>query len=207
MALLENTSPFLAKLDYANSLNAEEKALVDALIEVGEEYIQEYECNRKFEQADYTDEVHDGNGEDSIFVKNPPLNSLTDVDIISSTFDSDSVTTTFAASKFDIEEKTGEIRFKPGTFVVNSDVHYFIKGFQNVKITYNGGFASGDKTLKIVESLVADYVLENFDPNLIEGITDRERIGSYFVAKAKNYFDKLSFSKKKMLSKLKIRRV
>ena len=79
--LISNTSAFLEVLDY-NNLTTAEKALVDALITAGSEWIERY-CNRIFLAAAYTDEAHDGNGWDSIFVKNPPINSLTDIDLVS----------------------------------------------------------------------------------------------------------------------------
>jgi len=199
--LILNTSPYLQPLDYSNMSTAE-KALVDALITMATEQIERY-CRRTFAAADYTDEKHDGNGWRSIFVKNPPLNSLTDVDIVESDFSSDSTTTTYAATKFDTKAATGEIRFKPGSFL-SSGRGVFSEGFQNIQITYNGGFASVPQGIQLA---CAEMVIQMFDPSEATDLIEKEKIGDYFYAKAKNAFQKMLLTKKKILDSYKIRRI
>lgn len=194
MALITNSSPYLEKVDY-NNLTTEEKALVDALITAGSDWIERY-CNRVFTATDYTDEIHNGTGENCIFVKNPPINSLTDIDIVGT-----SSTTTYLATKFKYEPKTGEIQFK---LDADSDAHYFPEDFRNIQITYNGGFTTIPEAIKI---LVADFVVEYFDQKLKDELIEKEKIGDYFYAKGLNFYTKLSYPKKKLLTSYRLRRV
>ena len=192
--LITNTSPFLDVLEY-NSRSTTEKAVIDALITAGSEWLERY-CRRVFTATNYIDEIHDGTGENCIFVANPPINSLTDIDIVGT-----SSTTTYLATKFKYESKTGEIQFKRGT---DSDCFYFPEDFQNIKITYNGGFSTIPSNVQL---LCADYVIELFDQSLKDELIEKEKLGDYFYAKGINYYDKLSFSKKKILASYRLRRV
>ena len=79
--LIANSDPHLNPLDY-NNLSAADMVQVDALITSGSEYIERY-CNRVFASAVITDEEHNGNGFNSIFVRNPPITTLTQIEIIS----------------------------------------------------------------------------------------------------------------------------
>lgn len=199
--LITNSSAFLEPLEYNNRTDAE-KAHIDALITAGSEYI-ERKCNRVFAATDYTDEKHDGQGWPSIFVDNLPLNTLTDIDIIHSRSETSSSSTTFDADKFELNNNTGEIQFKSDTFLTDGGGN-FPEGFRNVHITYNGGFT----TIPFpVQELTADYVIQSFDPMESVELVEKEKIGDYFVAKAKNYFDKMPFMKKQILASYRIRRI
>ena len=46
-----------------------------------------------------------------------------------------------------------------------------------------------------------------FDPTLKTDGLEKEKLGDYFYAKGVNFFEKLVFSKKKMLDRYKIRKV
>ncbi len=198
--LIANTSAFLNDLDYSN-LPSNEQAQVDALIDVATEYIEKY-CNRIFLQATYTDEIQDGTGEKSIFVANPPIQSLTDIDIIVQS-ESGDTTSTFLATKFDYESKTGEIRFKPDTFL-NTAGGVFSKGFQNIKITYSGGWVAVPQSIQLI---AAEFVKERFDPTLVEDTLEREKLGDYFYAKSKDFWKRLLATNRFILNSYKIRKV
>jgi hypothetical protein len=198
--LIASSSPFLEPLDYDN-LSSDEQAFVDALITAGSAWIEKY-CNRVFAAADYTDEVLDGNGWDSIFIDNPPINSLTDIDITCYNFDGGETTTTYLGTKFLFHAKSGEIKFKPATFISSPTI--FVEGFQNIKITYNGGYAA---VPDVIQMLCAEFVMQMFDPSILSDLLERERIGDYSYTRAKEYFDKVSFSKRQMLNSYKLRKV
>lgn len=199
--LITNESVFLEPIDYGNR-DASEQAFIDGLIAVASEYI-ERKCNRVFIATTYIDEIHDGQGWNSIFVSNPPINSLTDIEIIFSSTDTDTTSEVFTADKFKFNIKTGDIRFKPGAFT-SSGGHLFPDGFRNVEITYNGGFAEVPQPIQM---LTADFVIQSFDPTeSVEGI-EKEKIGDYFYAKGKNYIASLPFLKKQILNNYRVRRV
>ncbi len=193
--LIENTSAYLEPIEYNNRTTAE-KAYIDALIDSGSEWIEKY-CNRIFLETIYTEEVQDGQGWNTIFPSNSPIISLTSIIIISS----DGTETTYASTNFDVNFNTGEIRIKSST---TAGIVIFPTGFRNIKINYTGGFTVVPFT---IQKLTADYVIQMFDPTLsVEGI-EKERLGDYFYAKSKNYFEGLPFVNKKMLNQYRIRKV
>ncbi len=192
----------MERLDFAN-LNAAEKAHVEALISVGTVEIERI-CNRTFLQATYTDEAHDGYGWDFIFVKNPPIVSLTDIDLITyNAVTGDTETTTYAASKFTFHANTGEIKFKPD--VTLSTAKLFPVGFQNIHITYSGGYAAVPQAIQM---LCADFVIQMFDSKELDGaLIEKEKQGDEFISFGTDYFNRLPFSKKKILTSYQLRRV
>lgn len=199
--LITNTSAFLEPLDYTNRSIAE-KAIIDALITSASEIFEKH-CNRIFLTDTYTDELQDGNGWDTIHVNNPPLTVLTDIDIVHRAFDGTNTTTTYTGSKFNIHINSGEIRFKPGDFLTTSG-GLFAQGFQNVQITYVGGFSSVPKP---IQRLAAKYVIQSFDPTEdVQGL-QKERLGDYFYDRGKDFLNALLFNDKKELDMYKIRRV
>lgn len=199
MALLDSSSAFLEPLDYDNK-TAAEKAYIDALILVGQTYLEDY-CQRKFEAADYTDEVHNGSGDNALYVFNPPINTLTNIKIVDSfaTSDSDSdLLTTRDDAEFLWDSRSGVIQFKPECLTA------FPEGFQNIRVTYNGGFAAASEEIRVMSYLNAQFVIETFDPSEKVDITDRERLGDYFWAKTKDFAARFVSSNKRLLSMYKL---
>jgi len=200
--LIANTSTFLEMLDYAN-LTAAEQSAIDALISAASEYIEEQLCYRKFLAADYTDEKQDGNGWDSIFVKNIPLNSIVDIDLITyNAVTGDTETTTYGTAKFSSNTKTGEIRFKPDVQLETAKI--FPEGFQNIHISYNGGYASVPQPIQM---LCADFVIQMYNDEELVGALEREKLGDYSYSKGKDFIQHMPFSKKQILSSYKLRKV
>lgn len=202
MSIITTASPHLAPLDY-NNLLANEQAYISSLLTVAEEYLQDRFWHRQIEAATYTDEIHDGTGEPSIFVNNIPLNSITDIDITYTNYNSATVTETYVASKFDINTKTGEIRFKPGSFLSEAG-GYFPEGFQNIKITYNGGFSPVPETIKY---LIAKFIIHAYDPSALPDTIEKEKLGEYFYSKSKELIQSFPFSDKKLFDSYILRRV
>lgn len=194
MALITNTNPLLADLNY-NNLSTAQKAQVDALLNVATEFIEK-DCNRTFLAATYTDEEHNGVIHESIFVKNTPLNSVTNVKIIchASTESSDDITT-YLSTEVLFEPETGEIKLRNGA--------RFPHGFRNVKITYNGGFTTVPKP---IEYLCANIVINAYAPEMNAENIEKERIGDYFYAKVKDFMEKLPMSDRKILSMYRLRK-
>lgn len=202
--LITNSSPFLEPLDYANQ-DANAQANIDAQIIAGDEFLRK-SLNRILLQDTYTDEKHDGNGRKSIFVSNPPIISLTDIDIVSTDFNGNETTTTLTATKFDLKLSTGEIRFKPGSFT-SDGASWFTEGFQNIQITYSGGFVADSNSLKPMELVLAEFVIEMFDPNeAVTGI-EKEKLGDYFYSRGTNAWDKLLVKHSQIMKLYKIVRV
>lgn len=197
--LILKTSPHLKVLDYDNQ-DAATKKQIDALITVASNYIEKY-CDRVFSSVSYSNEKLDGNGWDNIFIKNPPLTTLTDIDVISSLF-TGSTTTTYAATRFDIKEATGQIKWKADSFLEEGGI--FPVGFQNVQVTYVGGFSAIPTSIELI---TAEFVIQLFDPTLSEDIIEKEKIGDYFYAKGINFIENLIFSKKYILNSYRIRRM
>lgn len=202
--LIDNTSAFLEPLDY-NNQDAAAQANIDALIIAGDEFLRK-SLHRILLQDTYTDEKHDGNGRKSIYVNNPPLISLTDIAIVTTDFNGNDTTTTLDATKFDLKLSTGEIRFKPGSFT-SDGASFFTEGFQNIQITYSGGFVTNSDKLKPMELVLAEFVIEMFDPN--EGVLgiEKEKLGDYFYSKGTDSWNKILVKHKEIMKLYKIIRV
>lgn len=192
MTIITSSSAFLKDLQYSE-LSASEQAMVDALISVANDFIEDRICNRIFTAADYTDEISDGTGWNSLFVKNPPINSLTSV-VIHDISSEDDVTTTLSSMALLYDPKTGEIQRKNGCA--------FPQGFRNIYVNYNGGFVTIPPA---VEQIAAAFVVQFYDPTLLTDGIQKERIGDYFYDKGVNWFQQLPFNIKKMLSSYRIR--
>lgn len=95
----------------------------------------EKHCKRFFAQVAYTDEPYDGNARTQLFLGNFPVTTLASVTVT----DPDGGQTQLAASCFDLNESTGEIRFKAGG---PCDLTHFPAGLSNVAVSYTGGFAT-----------------------------------------------------------------
>lgn len=193
MTILTNSSPFLQSLDYSNMSN-DEKALIDALIEVANDYLEKKEFNRIFSAADYIDEQSNGSGWNFFFVKNPPINSLTNVKVVTYYSDSED-TTIYTSSALVYEASTGMIQFRNTNCI-------WPPGFQNIRVTYNGGFTTIPRA---IEQIAANFVLQNYDPRLVVESLQKERIGDYFYDLGVHYFDRLPTSLKRMMSRYKLR--
>jgi hypothetical protein len=192
--LITTADPLLADLDYDN-LPAAEQAQVDALIAVASEWIEK-ECNRIFLAATYTDEIQNGLIHEEIFVNNIPLNSVTNVKTIAqATTSTNDVTTTYLSTEILFEGSTGAIRLRNGA--------RWPDGFQNIKITYNGGFSAIPEPIKL---LCANLTIFMFSPELLGNLMEKERIGDYFYARVKDFMDKLTISDRKIMTMYKLRK-
>jgi len=202
--LIANSDPHLNPLDYDN-LSARDMVQVDSLITAGSEYIERY-CNRVFASAVITDEVHNGYGFNSMFVRNPPITTLTQIEIISAYSSTGSDTyDTHEATKFLYDEQTGEINWKPGIWFGDTTGGVFPKGFQNVMATYTGGYSSVPEAVQL---LCAEFVIEMYDSTLSSDGIDKEKLGDYFYSRSKDYFENVKvFKKKRILDSYRLRKI
>ena len=192
--LITNSSVYLNSIDYG-SLIASEQAQIDGLI-TAVSLLIERECNRIFLYATYTEEKNDGTGYNIIFVKNPPITTLTSIIKVSST------NTTVLATQFEFDANTGEIRWKTYDITSTADfIGTFPRGFNNILVNYIGGFAIVPEPIQM---LAADMVIEAFDPGLSLGNIESEKLGQYFVKMKKDSFNQTLLKQKKIINLYKI---
>lgn len=202
MALITNDDPLLADLDYSNKSTAQ-KAQIDALIEVCSDLIEKY-CNRIFLAADYTDEKHNGNRDNSIFVKNPPINSLSQISIAGE----EDTNLDFDDEIFEYDVGSGEVWWKSlillSSISVIDYIGYYPNGRNNVLITYNGGFSEIPGGIKLA---CVDMVKAAFSPEMGFGNIEFEKLGQYFYKLRKEQIDRTLLGHRRILRMYKIFRV
>ncbi len=196
--LITNSSAFLSDLDYDN-LSTADKAKVNALCTVATQLIQKH-CNRIFAADDY-EELHDGNHYDSLFLLNPPINSLAGITVICST------NVEYSDEVFDYDPNTGEL-FWDNRNLIDSSLDYlgyFPCGRRNIQVNYNGGWEEIPEPILMV---AANLVMELFDPSLATSENmDSEKLGQYQYKLKKDSADRIIHSQRKILDLYKIRRV
>jgi len=202
MTLIDNTDPLLADLKFADKTPAQQ-AQIDALIVVCSELIEKY-CNRIFLAADYVEEKLDGNGENSVFIRNPPINSIAALSIR----DYDSEELDFDANLFDYQPRIGFIFWKDLFSVSSLDttnfLGFFPRGLNNVLISYNGGFTEVPAPIKFA---CADMIKSGFSPELGYGNIEFEKLGQYFYKLRKEQIDKTLLGHRRILRMYKLYRV
>lgn len=179
----------MLNLDFAN-LSSEQQTLVDELILFAQELLESKECNRKFEQ-DTFEEFQNGTDEAYIYIKNPPIDSITSIKQIAD----DGSETLLESDKYRYNANIGEICLLSGCFQL---------GCNNYEITYVGGF---DPVPRPIKKLIADMVMEAFDPSTNDDIIDREKIGDYFYSKVTGFSKILLVNKRRITSQYRIWKV
>jgi hypothetical protein len=130
-------------------------ARIDQLLPVLTEGINKY-LRRRVNSATRT-EVRNGQGTNYIRVYNPPINSITSI-----VFDYQGYNpTTVAGSNFafDTDQNVGLVMFK----ATASPKYGFDDGFQNILITYNGGFSTVPADIQSAAALITRKILEMSD--------------------------------------------
>lgn len=121
----------------------------------------EEQCNRKFEETSYVEEVS-GIGESNIYVDNYPIQSLSKIEHWDGT-DWDEV-------------DSDTYRFESGTGRIHLDTGVFEDGFENYRVTYDGGFSTIPFAL---EDLVLEIAALMWNKIGVDPRVSREKIGSY----------------------------
>lgn len=200
--LLENTDPLLYDLDYSN-ISPGQQAQINALITVSSELIEKY-CNRIFLSDTYVEEKLDGKGDNSLFIKNPPLISLDTVIITSAGELGDEEV--YDGAYFGFDEKTGEIQWDNNYLlnnIVTDWIGHFPVGFGNIRLTYEGGFVEVPAPIKFA---CADIINAGFSPEMAFGNVEMEKLGQYFYKLRKEQIDKSLLSHRNILNLYKIHR-
>lgn len=109
-------------------------SLIDSLILSTTARIQQA-TGRRFIQATYTNELHDGSemggmARQYLILKNGPLQSVTSVEYKTGT-NSNPSWVTLSEDDYDVDLTAGLVRMLNG----------FPRGFQNIRVTYTGGFS------------------------------------------------------------------
>ena len=138
-------------------------------LEAASDWVKLY-CGRTF-TATLQAEVHDGDGTSVLYVHELPIVSLVDIKIL----EDDGDTETLDDEDFRYNAQTGEIRFQPDP---DGDYSYFPRGFRNVTVDYNSGYAAvpeavQEAVIEIALQVCAAGANPN-DPSLAS-----EKLGSY----------------------------
>jgi hypothetical protein len=149
--------------------------LIEMTINAVSDFIEEY-CNRIFAAAAYT-EYHNGRGLDYIPVRNPPINSVTS---IHDDPDRD-YTAAYLVDSDDYVIDASEM-------FIQADGITFSKGWKNIKIVYNGGYAAIPENLKYCAVAMAVLWYKQ---------ADRDQLGIY--AKSNPDGGSLTFSRPDLL--------
>lgn len=112
---------------YLRMTKAADDELLKRLINIVSADCQNRHCQRLFLKQTHTDEVHDGNDSDTMFMKHYPI-----VSVASITKYKNATALTVLGTDFDFDADAGEIVLLSG--------HTFTKSYREVKITYDAGF-------------------------------------------------------------------
>lgn len=139
----------------------------------------ETECNRVFAKKDYT-EYYDGDGSDSLSLRQYPINSITSIhDDIGRDYGASSLV---AAADYTFDAESG---------IVKSD-HCFSAGKNNIKVVYNAGYENipGDLELAANYLVAAEFKRSRTEVNTAEGQEAKERNIESLEKKAEKIIDK-----------------
>lgn len=138
----------------------------------------EKECNRTFGDATYT-EYHDGDGTDTVMLKQYPVNSITSIhDDTDRDYDSD---TLIDSDDYVYDSDSG---------IVQLDGFSFVPGRQNVKVVYNAGYTTIPTDLEqacimrvAIRYLQGKANINAFDSDNIERINKMTDASESIIAK------------------------
>jgi len=108
--------------------------VVNDFLDMAQDAIEK-DCDRKFEYASYTG-VYNGNGSKRLWLKNAPITSITSVTITEDDGTEESLT---VATDLVFEAANGAVEFGPDNV---SSYELWPEGFQNISVTYVGGYST-----------------------------------------------------------------
>jgi hypothetical protein len=158
---------------YAGISGSTDDTFIGVILLVAEKYVANI-CNRTFESATVT-EIYDGNGEESIVLRRPPVTSVTSVEFaVSST-----TWTTVPSEAYRIDLAAGVLSManSSATFLNFDDSLVdrpwqigmrpsFPRGRSNIRVVYVGGYATIPDDLKFVVWSMMDMMFANRRANL-----------------------------------------
>ena len=134
-----------------------------SLINFASDFIERY-CGRIFNDADYTSEVYDGNGECELYLKNAPINSVSAIHNWD-TYNNVSVYEYTEHTEYMIYGDEGYIYLRGG----------WKKGRRNFQITYNGGYETIPYDVRYACALLCGWMWSNKDKAGFKS----EKMGTY----------------------------
>ena len=147
-------------------------------------------CGRTFESATYT-EYYDGDGTDTLVLKNTPITSITSIKFRNA---DDTLDTALSSTLYRVDLATGVIKLLGSTRVWGYDdtssglpatelvySSRFTEGHQNWQVVYVGGYATIPDDLKYAAYLTVDLLFNNRGQ---AGMFNAESIGQYSYQRA-----------------------
>ena len=136
------------------------KRLINGISVAAETY-----CARKILARDFANEDYDGNGSDTLQLKNYPINSIDSIYL-----DTDrnfGATTLIASTDLIIYAEEGKVRRKGITIMIDEETGKIIRtscfsaGRKNVRVNYNAGYVTVPEDIKfaVLEEIVWHYDL------------------------------------------------
>ncbi len=109
--------------------------VVEDFLNAAQDWMESY-CDRKFQNTNYS-AVYNGDGGARLFLKNAPISSISSIVIT----EDDGTTETLAISTdVNFQAENGAVEFDKGTNLSSFDA--WPAGFQNIAVTYTGGYAT-----------------------------------------------------------------
>ena len=190
------TSDRLEAAEQLSGASAEEIGwLLGAASSMAEQF-----CHRLFISgvgAAVANEVHDGTGENSLFVHFTPLTAVTSIDIREPDDTWTTITETTPVTKFYFNVRIGEIRISPNAL---ENYGHFPAGFQNIRVTYTGGYATADRIPGAVQQAVVAIAVALHQQAAAGGMVTAEKLGDYEVRLATAVGDGVPMIARKLLA-------
>lgn len=168
--------------------DAQLAVVVPAAQAVAERY-----CNRVFDIGTFT-ELHDGDGSDTLILKNAPIVSITSIKLVDS---AGTVLSTYASTDYVLTLVTAIVKLydsRYGRLVHDSfgilqntnwgNQPYWPRGTQNIQVVYSGGYTSAPADLQLAMYLYVDSILSAATAAVGTGTYQSERLGNYSYALA-----------------------
>jgi len=156
-----------------NTLAGVNATLLNELLEAASDLAENF-CSRAFASAVYAPETYDGLGDAILFLRNMPITDVASV-LIRDPDGSEEDIDNAADDQFVYDPDAGILRFDPNC---TSDHTAFTLGFQNVDVTYTGGYAAVPDAVQQAVIIIAIglYSEGSFsgDPGL-----ESEKLGEY----------------------------
>lgn len=114
--------------------NGVSNELIQDLLDSASKLIINY-CNREFDAATDTTETLDGDDQCFLFLKRLPITSIKNITVALC----DGTTDTIDGTDLTFNAQTGEVQFAIDN---DSGYDYFPIGFQNIVVTYSGGYST-----------------------------------------------------------------
>jgi len=125
-----------------NAVPGDPSDIVQVILDSVEKWIKEY-CHRDFIQTTYTNELYDGQGYQTLFLKHYPIIEVTELKINDEAIDPDDL-----------------ITYENGTLYYPSG---FPQGHQNISVTYSAGYTTMPEDLKFAVLTAVSYLYNKKD--------------------------------------------